>query len=360
MPKDDVEVFDPEELEGAEETGEEEESIPDNQILSALKAERDKREAADEEGDEEGDGEEEESAEEEGEPAEEEGGEAEGEEGEDEGEEEDDEQAELLKKKVRITVNEREDEATVEELVRDAQRARAADEKFQQASAQAKQATKIVEAVKRDPLSVAYNLLAPDIGDEAAYARVLEAASQLVGRELEWQQLPEEERKARQRETALERKERELEQRSQSAEEDARKQRGQALASEIMRVAKEHGIEGELKDPEYFGELQEIAKIYDTAASLDQKITVAEAVGEYLKREEARLQRKLSGLSKDDLQKLGYEKRPNNKPGFQRVRASAKKPPPTRRGTTSRRRPKKKDPGVYRNFDEAAYWAKHG
>ncbi|HLU46839.1 MAG TPA: hypothetical protein VK116_02105, partial [Planctomycetota bacterium] len=102
----------------------------------------------------------------------------------------------ILKEKVKLKVNDREIEKTVGELVKDAQLGISAHEKFQAAAAAAKKANAVIEAVKSDPLSTAYKILAEEHGGEAAYTMILRQATELVREHMEYEALPEKERLA--------------------------------------------------------------------------------------------------------------------------------------------------------------------
>lgn len=357
-------------FEEAEDDFDADEASADNEILGAFSDDEESEGGAEEgeekeagEGGEEGQGEE--PAGDEEETAEKEGdkdalqGEKEGEEGEKEVETEVEIEEDGAWKipdsaQIRLKVDEEEVLMPIGEVIASAQKATSATKKWQEAAAFQKRSLEVIDQLKEDPLATAYHLLVEDIGEEKAYALVLDNATQLVGRELEFQKLPESEREKRKSETAIAARDREIARLRQEKETDAHTAQGRMLANQIIAAAVESGIG---KSPEdalenHSLELKEIASIFDNASARGKPMTAAQAVKEYHKSSTIRLDERIRALPADELERILKRAKPeaSRKVGIRRVRRGAstqkvnKKPKPR----SGRKRPK-----IYATFEEA-------
>ena len=260
----------------------------------------------DEEEDEEAHGEEESGETEEKEAAGEEGKEGEAEsETEEEGDEEDEElreeeepavtieEKELLKQVLTKKVDGVEERITVEELLRRAQKAEAADARFREAAQREKDVEGIYDRIKEDGIGVWMYLLQQEVGEDAAYARVFKACRDVVAKQFEYDQLSEDQKRQARLEQELERekmKGRQLEEERKAKEKE---QRDIELANLCMRAAQKVGL-----PPRDGDTLMGIAKIYDEQAARGNKITMLAAAREY----KDRLRRSIgSHLTKEEL-----------------------------------------------------------
>lgn len=241
----------------------------------------------------------------------------------------------------------------IKKVVEMAQKGIAADEKFRNASKQAQLASTIIKAAKQDPLGTAYHLLADEIGEDQAYTSVIKMAEDLVGRELEFQSLPQAEQELRRKESALDRKERELE--NAKKRENLQKQQDAAarLVQDIVDAAKQEKLlqgEGDPGLPVNFEVLKGIAEVYDAAADQGSPISVSEAVVRFKERLSERAVSYLQALSEDERQRLGLAQPAAN--GKQKLRMKASKPKTSTRKAKSKRK-RKEAPRFFNSFEEA-------
>src|SRR5690606_29305089 len=268
----------------------------------------------------------------------------------------------ILKEKVKLKVNDREIEKTVGELVKDAQLGISAHEKFQAAAAAAKKANAVIEAVKSDPLSTAYKILAEEHGGEAAYTMILRQATELVREHMEYEALPEKERLALDKERQARERLEEAERLEREAQERIRAQRQRELAEGITQAciaAGEVKLQGGKATLAERKILSEVAKIYDMAAEAQQPISFEEAVEQFkaLQRKEVESYLASTALSLDELERLN--------PALVKAIAEAKREERIRKAKESRaprrpstdqakapaRRPKK--PRFFDSFEQA-------
>ena len=344
MPKDLNGIEEPEddEMDGVELEPEEK---ADNEILSLFlnKEDEEEEESEDEEGDEEGDEEEKEEAEEKGDEEEE----KEDEESEDEEEEsEDDEEEEetnedaldeggtplnkkdLLSAKIKLKVDKEVEEITVRKAISLAQRAKSSDAKYQEAAIQRKQAISIIKQQKKDPLGTFYELMAHEVGEDAAYEQLKKHCTNFLGKEMEFLALPEEEQVKRRSEAALARKDAEIGRLRQSKSQDARELRGQMLVQQIIAEVKETALPGDR------GTLNMVAQIFDAREARGEKPNVKDCVKELVHLQEETFKRRLQSLSKDEIERLSSkngDKRKSPGKALQRVRKRARSTPKAKR-----------------------------
>jgi hypothetical protein len=258
--------------------------------------------------------------------------------------------------KLRVVINGREEVKSVKEVVTDAQKAVGAEEKFQQAAGQRKNAMAIVEKAMEEPYKVAYNLLAQKVGHEKAYEHVLGKAAELVGMNEEYMKLPPEERYRREKETALAQKDEEIARLRKEKEDGDKNTEAKLAAKEIISECIRRGVASSQEElmKKFDDVILDVVNIYHMHKSAGRAITPAQAVEEHLKTSTTRLQSHLEGLSDDDLKKLGLAKvakdqTSEGKRTIQKVR---------RRASTTEAKPKRKKPSgsqqkIFSSFDEA-------
>lgn len=209
---------------------------------------------------------------------------------------------ELLGQKVKIKVFDDVEEITVREAIKRAQKAEAAERRFQEAADQRKQAFDIVEVAKTDPLKAAYLLNAHEKGDEYAYQFVKKVCQDFLGKEMEFLSLPPEEQAKRQHEAAMARKEAEIERLRQEKDADSRKLRGQLLARQIVNEVGAAGLE---KNQDTY---LMVARIFDAHEARGQIVPVKQCVQELIHLLDTHSRQRISTLSEEELAKLRSKK----------------------------------------------------
>jgi hypothetical protein len=293
------------------------------------------------------------------EKAKEEEKEPEGEKKEEEGEKkEEPKEEDLLQRTVTLKVNGEERQAKVADVIRDAQKVQAADEKFQEAASQSKAALRIVQAIQKDPLDAYLRLRAKRVGVDKAWRELFDNhITPAVEKELEYQSLPDEARNIMERERALKLREEELQERERDAESKAERDRQRKQVDKLVAAARKQKIltndDGVNRDI-----LMAVAEIHGRAKAQGQDVTPEEAVQLFVDRQRRFSGAHLGSLSAEELKRLHPElgdkvDEADKKERIAQAKEKRRETSTKRKARSRRDREPRKERGYATDYDEA-------
>jgi hypothetical protein len=243
---------------------------------------------------------------------------------------------------------------TIGEVLRQAQKAEAADKRLRELSSSAKNQLAVIERTENEPYNVQYQLLiSKGLSEQAALEKVLQSAQKIVADRFEYEQLSEHEKKIHDLERQIEQEKL----RSQRAREDSERavltDKQKKIVNELLSAAEEVGLN---KDERI---INGIARVWDEARDIHgEELTMVEAAKRFKVDEFKRLEAYAESLSEDEIKQLPKKLREKVQRNGAKERVSRVKQ--SKRDSTSKAKSQKRhkdDPGVYKNFDEARYWA---